>query len=322
MRTDNIVGWIMMFFVATSFWITVIVPDTVLVPKDELRLAPPTPTLKKDPGLKIAIFCLERSGSTWLTAMLNKNDGVNILAEPLQPLATKHKDIADKAFAASNEFQFLVNTVERASADPALKLTGFNEKLIYPKYVLPTQPNALKNMSNYFINNHYSMIFLLRKNVVFQAVSMIRAVQLASRCGSDGWSKTHEKGWQDVCGKHHTALLQEPIPLQDVKENILRAQKKSDELFKTLKILKRPYITIYYEDLHDDPEKVMRRIADFTGVTLEVKETLFVKQGDVNLRKTVPNVDQLLQYLGSWDPCLVGQVKRFNPEQFCGLLDK
>ena len=104
------------------------------------------------------------------------------------------------------------------------------------------------------------MIFLLRKNVVFQAVSMIRAVQLADRCGNDGWSKvslcattaivsryifyivllivncfmsqTHEKGWQEVCGKHHTDLLKEPIPLHDLKENILRAQKKTDELVK------------------------------------------------------------------------------------------
>jgi hypothetical protein len=89
---------------------------------------------------------------------------------------------------------------------------------------------------------------------------MIRAVQLADRCGNDGWSKvslctitaivsryifyivlfivncfmsqTHEKGWQEVCGKHHTDLLKEPIPLHDLKENILRAQKKTDELVK------------------------------------------------------------------------------------------
>lgn len=38
----------------------------------------------------------------------------------------------------------------------------------------------------------------------------------------------------------------------------------------------------------------MRRISEFTGVPLEVKETLFVKQGDVNLRKTVPNIDEVL----------------------------
>jgi hypothetical protein len=87
--------------------------------------------------------------------MLNKNDHVNILAEPLQPLATKHNSIADKKLASSMEFEFLVRTVEAAKADPSLKLTGFNEKLIYPKYALPTQPTALKNISNYFIDNKF-----------------------------------------------------------------------------------------------------------------------------------------------------------------------
>ena len=87
--------------------------------------------------------------------MLNKNDHVNILAEPLQPLATKHHKIADKVYAAGMEFQFLVDTMERAGRDPSLRLTGFNEKLIYPKYVLPTQPQALKNISNYFTNNQF-----------------------------------------------------------------------------------------------------------------------------------------------------------------------
>ena len=87
--------------------------------------------------------------------MLNKNDRVNILAEPLQPFATKHKAMADKQAAAGMEFQYLVETVEAAGQEKSLRLVGFNEKLIFPKYVLPTQKSALKNMSNYFINNKF-----------------------------------------------------------------------------------------------------------------------------------------------------------------------
>ena len=35
-----------------------------------------------------------------------------------------------------------------------------------------------------------------------------------------------------MCGKHQAELLQEPIPLHDLKENILRAQQKNVELLK------------------------------------------------------------------------------------------
>jgi hypothetical protein len=87
--------------------------------------------------------------------MLNKNNQVNVLAEPLQPLATKHKGVKDKAVAADMEFQYLVDRVEAAGQDKSLRLVGFNEKLIFPKYVLPTQPLGLKNISNYFLHNKY-----------------------------------------------------------------------------------------------------------------------------------------------------------------------
>ena len=39
----------------------------------------------------------------------------------------------------------------------------------------------------------------------------------------------------------------------------------------------------------------MHRISEFINVPLEVKDTLFVKQGDVNLRKTVPNIDEIIR---------------------------
>lgn len=166
--------------------------------------------------------------------MLNKNDNVNILAEPLQPLATKHKGMTDKALAAKLEFQYLVDRVETAEQDKSLRLVGFNEKLIYPKYSLPTQSSGIETMSNYLINNRFRyefsllslwicavrhvlcilslcrMVFLLRKNVVYQAVSMIRAVQLASKCGNDGWSKVWSNRGSVAFDVHLNVLSPDP----------------------------------------------------------------------------------------------------------------
>lgn len=69
MKTETIVGWIVLFFMATSFWITVIVPDSYTVAHDTRAHATrPTsinPHLDLDQTKKLAIFCLERSGSTW-----------------------------------------------------------------------------------------------------------------------------------------------------------------------------------------------------------------------------------------------------------------
>lgn len=43
------------------------------------------------------------------------------------------------------------------------------------------------------------IVVLVRKNVIFQAVSMIRAVQLADRCGNDGWSKVEDTNSLGIC---------------------------------------------------------------------------------------------------------------------------
>lgn len=317
MKTETIVGWLLVFFMVTSFWVTVLVPENYK--NDHPRVPLSSTTTNQDP-VKVVILCLERSGSTWLTAMLNQNDGVNVLAEPLHPMATKHQHKADKIAAARDEYWHLVNAMEAVSQNKSLRLLGFNEKLIYPKYALPTQPEVLRKFSNYLMSHNFRMISLRRKNIVFQAISMIRAVQLAGKCGNDAWSKTHERGWQDVCGKHHKDLMLEPISWRDLRENILRAQNKSAELLNTIKQLQLPSLTIYYEDLNENPKQVMQLISNYLGVSLEVKDTLFVKQGDVNIRKMMPNVDDTLRFLAGWDACLIDHVKHFNPHLVCDNL--
>ena len=92
-----------------------------------------------------------------LTAMLNNNNGVNILAEPMHLVATKHKNMDDKNAAASMEYHYLISKLEEVSQNKSLTLVGFNEKLIYPKYILPTQPIAIRNISHYFINNKFRL---------------------------------------------------------------------------------------------------------------------------------------------------------------------
>ena len=64
MRTDTIVGWMVVFFVVTSFWITVIVPESYVVPDKPHQVTITPETTHREPA-RLAILCLERSGSTW-----------------------------------------------------------------------------------------------------------------------------------------------------------------------------------------------------------------------------------------------------------------
>lgn len=121
--------------------------------------------------------------------MLNGNNKVHILAEPLLQLAGKHKNSPIKDISALNELNLLISSLTPLELNHEYQLIGFNEKFVSPKFLLPTHPSTLKSFSGYLKDHDYKIIVLIRKNHIFQAVSTIRAVQLAERCGDAGWSK-------------------------------------------------------------------------------------------------------------------------------------
>jgi hypothetical protein len=53
------------------------------------------------------------------------------------------------------------------------------------------------------------------------------------------------------------------------------------------------------------------------STSLELTETIFVKQGATDLSLTIPNFFEIKEYLERTEPCLVGHLLKFNPEDYC-----
>lgn len=87
--------------------------------------------------------------------MLNNNPGVHILAEPLLSLAGQHKKSPLQDVAAINELSLLISSMSTLKAEKSSTVIGFNEKFIYPKYLLPMHPQSLQSFATYLSDSKY-----------------------------------------------------------------------------------------------------------------------------------------------------------------------
>jgi hypothetical protein len=58
-------------------------------------------------------------------------------------------------------------------------------------------------------------------------------------------------------------------------------------------------------------------ISNWVDYPLQLTETIFVKQGATDLVKTIPNFIEIKEYLERTEPCLVGHLLKFNPDNYC-----
>jgi hypothetical protein len=291
----------------------------------------------------LALLCIERSGSTWLTAMLNNNPSVHLLAEPLIPLAGKYKHHPFPDIAAHNELNLLLsslNQLEQETSPPqssssASSLIGFNEKFFYPKYLLPSNSSLLTSLSQYLTQHDYRIILLVRKNYVYQTISTMHAIMLAQKCGDAGWSKVKQDGWEKLCGEAHQEIKRKDISLESFQETLQDIRLKTRQVMQTAVQLRLPHLLVYYEDLMQSTPEVclyphtsfaspflsvpqtIKTISEWIDYPLHITETIFVKQGASDLRETIPNYEELKTYLQQHEPCLVSHLLAFNPQEFC-----
>ncbi len=80
------------------------------------------------------------------------------------------------------------------------------------------------------------VIVLLRKNIVAQAISMIRAVQLSSSpdCGSNGWNRVKQPGWDTLCGPTYEAIQKSNISITDLKQNLDDIKDKTRDIVQVI----------------------------------------------------------------------------------------
>lgn len=221
----------------------------------------PTPSKRH-----LALLCIERSGSTWLTAMLNNNPSVHILAEPLIPLAGKYKHNPFPDISAHNELNLLLSSLNQLeqetplpqqASSSATSLIGFNEKFFYPKYLLPSNSSLLSSLSQYLTQHDYRIILLVRKNYVYQTISTMHAILLSQKCGDAGWSKVKQEGWEKLCGEAHHQIKRMDISLASFRETLQDIRYKTRQIMQTAVQLGLPHLLVYYEDLMQSTPEVL-----------------------------------------------------------------
>lgn len=156
MHSDTLLLWLLVLFLFSFFYITIFVPNHYSKEDLEFEHKFDKKNNVRVPGKfkYVALFCLERSGSTWLefnvyinliykdefrlTAMLNNNLKVNILAEPLVTLAGKKiSNDNNDIYRQIDEEILLLSSSIKSIENNDMDIIGFNEKLFYPKYQTP-----------------------------------------------------------------------------------------------------------------------------------------------------------------------------------------
>jgi hypothetical protein len=276
MSVDRTLVLLLAVFTVTSFIVTM--APLYYTKRPQYDLIQPLPSSSSygssSTSIKhLAILCIERSGSTWLTAMLNNNPHVHLLAEPLLPLAGQYKHSPLQNISAINEFNFLITTlnsleqqhlsfplqsqslqqqskkskkkddsssvsVSSISSTSTLssQLIGFNEKFLKSKYFLPSHPTQLHRLSLYLKEHNYKILLLIRKNFIFQTISTIHAIQLSEKCGNAGWSKVNQIGWNELCGQADQDIHQRNISVNTLKEVLKEVREKTRQLQQVLLI--------------------------------------------------------------------------------------
>jgi hypothetical protein len=94
-----------------------------------------------------------------LTAMLNHNKGVHLLAEPLISLAGPKMKDPVKEVSAKNELNLLKSSIAKLQENhEPYSIIGFNEKFVSPKYALPSTPDVLKKFESYLKDNDFRSV--------------------------------------------------------------------------------------------------------------------------------------------------------------------
>jgi hypothetical protein len=99
-----------------------------------------------------------------ITDILNHNNGVKILAEPIGYLAPLSKINPNKTNAASIEVDTLIYKLNElinstssytSSRSNSMNVIGFNEKLLYPKFELPKHLHSMEKLAIYMKDKNF-----------------------------------------------------------------------------------------------------------------------------------------------------------------------
>lgn len=213
-----------------------------------------------------------RSGSTYLTELLDSHPHVSAVKEPLAWHRKRRKRDWNKSGIADWQ-QAYVSDFYAGPPDPSVRAWGFKTKLIDvldPEAFAETLRKA-----------DVRVIALLRHNYVKAVISLLNAIRLFDKVQK--WNLRGE------------AERLPPFAIDpDEFDEELRAYARRREAISTfVGGLGQPTETFYYEDLLADPEGTLRRVCAFLRVAEQPLESRTRKNTADDLRRVVLNFDEL-----------------------------
>lgn len=244
--------------------------------KEYTRSAPPFDIWKE-------IFLI-RGNQTWSEMFVTPKESLDDSEKLLYSLIGKLYKTAP--FLLSNNWlmgrkieklliaQYL-NSIERQVAE--CKKDGLIFKILAPNII------ARKSLLGVLRNREYRALFLVRKNVVRQVLSMQIAANRSIAEGKNMYYKRGHVGEQALCA----------IDL-DVFEHRVNWEKKCVDGDRSL--LRNngiDYLEVAYEDFCDDREKFYSEIFSFMGIEYELPKNTNLSIMVPDIRKAVANFDEL-----------------------------
>lgn len=219
---------------------------------------------------RFIVLSRPRTGSTMLITFLNSHPNVHSEWEIFKTLnGRNYKDVLAKAFGKEPYY---------------IKAKGFK---IFYNHPLDDESNDI--WDNLMEMDNLWVIHLKRRNIFRTLISW----KIASIQGV--WEVTSS----DRNISKNKAVTFTAKELEEGFEQTRMWEKYGDEMFKN-----HPLVSVYYEDLVNDPEGTFCKITDFLGVQNVKPKTNLKKQNPERLRDLVKNNDDLKSafYKTEWQP--------------------
>ena len=219
-----------------------------------------------------------RSGSSYLMKLMNQDDRIYVIGEPLVRRSVEF----EKSFLE----EFYSGKISDKPKTEGREVLG-----------LKTKFRDIGDRNNFILQlkeKEPIIIVNRRRNYVKQAISRERmdilAKNTAEKYGKPDYSPRRR---EDIVGKLHHDV-------ESLNKWIKEFERRDLELEEFTNSMGNSVATIFYEDFLSCPEFAISKLSSLLGFDLQVRNTTFTfKNTPVNLREAVSNYDELEKSLES-----------------------
>ncbi len=230
-------------------------------------------TVSHDKSRRFIVLSRSRTGSSMLISFLNSHRNIHADGEIFSKLSGRHyEDVLARAFSKQPFY---------------VKAKGFKIFYYHPQDDKSSDVwDALASLDDLHV------IHLKRRNILRTLISRkLAGIQ-------DVWSARSTDPHSGADGKEMVVTF----TVDELSEGFKQTrgwEQSGDEMFRN-----HPLVSIYYEDLVNDPDSTFYKVTEFLGVPYVKPKTQLRKQNTKSMRETVINYEELKSAFAEteWQP--------------------